>query len=77
MKQQLDALGKLKVPSDSSYFGIVDLCGFKKDRFSFTRRDGGRPADCPYLAALELARAASARPRRFMSTPRATRPSYS
>ena len=33
MKTQLDALGKLKVPSASSYFGIVDLCGFKKDRF--------------------------------------------
>lgn len=33
MKRQLDALGKLKVPSASSYFGIVDLCGFKKDRF--------------------------------------------
>ena len=24
---------KIKVPSRSSYFGIVDLCGFKKDRF--------------------------------------------
>jgi beta-galactosidase len=33
MKAQLDALGKLKVPSASSYFGIIDLCGFKKDRF--------------------------------------------
>ena len=33
MKKQLDALGKLNVPSASSYFGIVDLCGFKKDRF--------------------------------------------
>ena len=33
MKQELDALGKMKVPSASSYFGIVDLCGFKKDRF--------------------------------------------
>ena len=33
MKKQLDALGKLRVPSASSYFGIVDLCGFKKDRF--------------------------------------------
>ena len=33
MKKQLEALGKLKVPSASSYFGIVDLCGFKKDRF--------------------------------------------
>ena len=33
MKKQLDELGKIKVPSASSYFGIVDLCGFKKDRF--------------------------------------------
>ncbi len=33
MKRELDALGKMKVPSASSYFGIVDLCGFKKDRF--------------------------------------------
>lgn len=30
---ELKAVGKLKVPSRSSYFGIVDLCGFKKDRF--------------------------------------------
>ena len=27
------ALGKIKVPSRSSYFGIIDLAGFKKDRF--------------------------------------------
>ena len=33
MKKQLDDLGRLKVPSASSYFGIIDLCGFKKDRF--------------------------------------------
>ena len=33
MAQELKELGKLKVPSRSSYFGIVDLCGFKKDRF--------------------------------------------
>jgi beta-galactosidase len=32
-KQELDALGKIHVPSRSSYFGIVDLAGFKKDRF--------------------------------------------
>ena len=32
-RQELDALGKIKVPSRSSYFGIVDLAGFKKDRF--------------------------------------------
>lgn len=25
--------GKIQVPSRSSYFGILDLCGFKKDRF--------------------------------------------
>jgi beta-galactosidase len=33
MKKQIEELGRLKVPSASSYFGIVDLCGFKKDRF--------------------------------------------
>ncbi len=32
-KQELDALGKIHVPSRSSYFGVVDLAGFKKDRF--------------------------------------------
>jgi beta-galactosidase len=33
MAQELKASGKIKVPSRSSYFGIVDLDGFKKDRF--------------------------------------------
>ena len=33
MQKELDALGKIRVPSRSSYFGIVDLAGFKKDRF--------------------------------------------
>ncbi|WP_165228650.1 beta-galactosidase GalB [Aquisphaera insulae] len=33
MRKQLEELGRLRVPSASSYFGIVDLCGFKKDRF--------------------------------------------
>ncbi len=33
MQRQLDELGKIKPPSRSSYFGIVDLAGFKKDRF--------------------------------------------
>ncbi len=33
MNAQLKESGKIKVPSRSSYFGIVDLCGFKKDRF--------------------------------------------
>ncbi len=33
MAEELKRLGKLAVPSASSYFGIVDLCGFKKDRF--------------------------------------------
>lgn len=32
-QKELDTLGKIKVPSRSSYFGIVDLAGFKKDRF--------------------------------------------
>ena len=33
MQKELDALGKIRVPSRSSYFGIVDLDGFPKDRF--------------------------------------------
>ena len=33
MARQLADLGKILVPSRSSYFGIIDLCGFKKDRF--------------------------------------------
>ena len=33
MAKELEAIGKLKVPSRSSYFGIIDLAGFKKDRF--------------------------------------------
>ncbi|MCC5834586.1 MAG: DUF4982 domain-containing protein [Opitutales bacterium] len=32
-RKELEALGKIEVPSRSSYFGIVDLAGFKKDRF--------------------------------------------
>jgi beta-galactosidase len=31
--QELAALKKIAVPSRSSYFGILDLAGFKKDRF--------------------------------------------
>lgn len=30
---EVKQFGAIKVPSRSSYFGIVDLCGFKKDRF--------------------------------------------
>ena len=33
MGEELKALGKIRVPSRSSYFGIVDLAGFRKDRF--------------------------------------------
>lgn len=33
LEKQLKELGTLKVPSRSSYFGIVDLAGFRKDRF--------------------------------------------
>ena len=33
MKKELDELGHIPPPSRSSYFGIVDLAGFKKDRF--------------------------------------------
>jgi beta-galactosidase len=33
MKKELDELGKIRSPSRSSYFGIIDLAGFRKDRF--------------------------------------------
>ena len=33
MEAQLKVLGKIRVPSRSSYFGILDLAGLKKDRF--------------------------------------------
>lgn len=33
MQRELDALGKIRVPSRSSYFGIIDLAGFPKDRY--------------------------------------------
>ncbi len=33
LKKRLDELGTEEIPSRSSYFGIMDLCGFKKDRF--------------------------------------------
>jgi beta-galactosidase len=33
MEAELKSIGKIKSPSRSSYFGIVDLAGFKKDRF--------------------------------------------
>lgn len=32
-EQELTDLGKIRVPSRSSYFGIIDLAGFPKDRF--------------------------------------------
>jgi beta-galactosidase len=32
-QNELETLGKIPVPSRSSYFGIVDLAGFRKDRF--------------------------------------------
>jgi beta-galactosidase len=32
-EEELKALGKIKPPSRSSYFGIIDLAGFRKDRF--------------------------------------------
>jgi len=32
-RAELEHLGKIQVPSRSSYFGIVDLAGFPKDRF--------------------------------------------
>ncbi len=33
MQKELDEMGRIEVPSRSSYFGIIDLAGFPKDRF--------------------------------------------
>jgi len=33
MESELKQVGKIRAPSRSSYFGILDLAGFKKDRF--------------------------------------------
>ena len=33
MEKELKEMGKIKVPSRSSYMGAIDLAGFKKDRF--------------------------------------------
>jgi len=33
MAKEIQELGKIKVPSRSSYFGIIDLAGFPKDRY--------------------------------------------
>lgn len=33
LAEELAALGRIRVPSRSSYFGIVDLAGFPKDRY--------------------------------------------
>jgi len=33
LKKEIQELGKVDIPSRSSYFGILDLAGFKKDRF--------------------------------------------
>jgi beta-galactosidase len=35
MAEEMKQLGKLPVPSRSSYFGAIDLAGFKKDLFYF------------------------------------------
>jgi len=33
LEKELEELGKIKVPSRSSYFGVIDLAGFPKDRY--------------------------------------------
>ena len=54
---ELREIGKIRTPSRSSYFGIVDLAGFKKDRFY--PLSGALASGSPHgahPAALELAR---------------------
>jgi len=49
-KKELEELGKIKSPARSSYFGIVDLCGFPKDRY-YSYKSYWRP-DVPTLHIL-------------------------
>ena len=42
-RAELEALGRIQVPSRSSYFGIIDLAGFPKDRY-FMYQARWRPA---------------------------------
>jgi len=54
--QELAALGKIKVPSRSSYFGIIDLAGLSEGSLlSLPGSLAARPADGAPPAALELA----------------------
>lgn len=49
-QKELEKLGKVKSPSRSSYFGIVDMCGFPKDRY-YCYKSYWRP-DIPTLHLL-------------------------
>ena len=74
---ELKERGRITVPSRSSYFGIVDLAGFPKDRYYFIRRAGGPIWRWPTSSRTGPGRSASDRSRRCMSTLPATKPSCS
>ncbi len=77
MARQLAELGKINVPSRSSYFGIIDLAGFPKDRF-YLYQSRWRP-DLPMAHILPhwTWPSVSGRSRRCMFTRRATKRSSS
>ena len=69
-EKELQEIGKIRTPSRSSYFGIIDLAGFKKDRFYYLSGAlASGLADGAHPAALELAgprRPSHARPRLYL-----------
>ena len=56
-QKELFWTGKIAVSSRSSYFGILDLAGFRKDRLSFPGSVASRLPNGAYLTPLDLARA--------------------
>ena len=68
MQKELDALGKIHVPSRSSYFGIVDWPVSKKTASIFTSRTGGRTFRWRTFCRTGTGRSASGRRRRCSFT---------
>jgi len=72
-EKELQEIGKIRTPSRSSYFGIIDLAGFKKDRFYIYQARWRPDLPCRTSCRIGTGRTASARSRPSTFTPPATR----
>jgi len=77
MAQELKALGRITVPSRSSYFGILTWPGSRRTGSSSIRRAGGRTSRWPTSSRTGTGPSGSGRSLPCLSTPRETRPSCS